>query len=121
MICGDCFVEKVMCTDVFNDPELKLATLLRAAEAGNSFAQIEVADMYAISLMPIACILPSHHVAHCRAVTARGAWYPKLFAGTRLPAHKTAISAQQIEHDSAAIFYTMVFTHIVALVKCLEI
>jgi hypothetical protein len=45
MICGDCFLAKALCTDVFHDPDLKLATLLRAAEAGNSFAQIEVADM----------------------------------------------------------------------------
>jgi hypothetical protein len=47
MICGDCFLAKALCTDVFDDPDLKFATLLRAAEAGNSFAQIEVADTYA--------------------------------------------------------------------------
>ncbi len=47
MMCGDCFLAKALCTDVFDDPDLKLATLLRAAEAGNSFAQIEVADTYA--------------------------------------------------------------------------
>ena len=45
MITGDCFLAKALCTDVFDDPDLKFATLLRAAEAGNSFAQIEVADM----------------------------------------------------------------------------
>jgi hypothetical protein len=93
MIGADCFLAKALWSDVVNSPDLKLETLLCAAEAGNSLAQIEVADMYAIPLLPIACVLPSHHVAHCRAVTARGVWYPKLFAGTRLPVHKTAISA----------------------------
>ncbi len=47
MISGDCFLAKALCTDVFDDPDLKLATLLRAAEAGNSFAQMQVADTYA--------------------------------------------------------------------------
>ena len=32
---------------MFDDPDLKLATLLRAAEAGNSFAQMQVAYTYA--------------------------------------------------------------------------
>jgi hypothetical protein len=73
MICGDCFLAKAMCTDVYDDPDLKLATLLRAAEAGNSFAQIEVADMYAIpSDTNSVCITLASHCSLSRSYSSRG-------------------------------------------------
>ena len=65
--------------------------LLATAEDGNAIAQLEIADMCSPS-HSASTHFPSHHVAHCRAVTARGAWYPKLFVGTRLPAHKNIIT-----------------------------
>ena len=71
-----------------NDDEVYL---LATAEDGNAIAQLEIADMCSPS-HSASTHFPSHHVAHCRAVTARGAWYPKLFVGTRLPAHKNIIT-----------------------------
>ncbi len=71
VISGDSFAVKAFCTDVFNDDDLKLETLLRGAEAGSSLAQLAIADLCATPtpLHVASTHLPPHHVAHCRAVT----------------------------------------------------
>jgi hypothetical protein len=73
VISGDAFAVKAFCTDVFDDDDLKLETLLRGAEAGSSLAQLEIADLCATPLHVTSTYLPPHHVAHCRADTRYGA------------------------------------------------
>ncbi len=73
MITGDCFLAKALCTDVFDDPDLKFTTLLCAAEAGNSFAQIEVADTYAFpSDANSVCVTLASCCSLARSYSSRG-------------------------------------------------